>query len=99
MLLEPLDCERLRREFVGASPFPFVKIDNFLNSAFARELAAVYPTFEDAAELGNAFTTVNERRKVQITNSERFPEPVRRLNEALAATGFLSDLSQVTGIP
>ena len=29
-VLQPLDRDRLRAEFVAAKPFPYVKIDNFL---------------------------------------------------------------------
>jgi hypothetical protein len=99
MILQPLDREALRRQYVDASPFPFVKIENFLDPGFAREVAAAYPTFENAIGLGKTFTTVNERKKIQITDAKLFPEPVKRLNEALASPEFLSDLSYVTGIP
>src|SRR5262249_15689574 len=47
---------------------------------------------------GHAFKSVNEREKVQITDVRLFPEPVARLNAALASPEFLSDLSYITGI-
>jgi 2-oxoglutarate-Fe(II)-dependent oxygenase superfamily protein len=98
-MLRPLDRESLRREFAAASPFPFIKIENLLDPAFAEEVAKAYPSFEDAAGRGRTFKTVNEKKKVQITDSTIFPEPVRRLNDALAAPSFLADLSYITGIP
>jgi Rps23 Pro-64 3,4-dihydroxylase Tpa1-like proline 4-hydroxylase len=42
---------------------------------------------------------VNEQRKVQITDSKKFPDPVKRLNEAISAPAFLADLEYITGIP
>ena len=36
---------------------------------------------------------------MQITDAKLFPEPVARLNAALASPAFLSDLSYVTGMP
>lgn len=99
MLIQPLDCEALRRQFSSATPFPFVSIDNFLDPRFAEELAKAYPSYELATQQGRTFKTVNEKKKVQITAAERFPEPVKRLNEALAAPSLLSDLSYITGIP
>jgi len=42
---------------------------------------------------------VNERGKIQITDPSGFPEPVARLQKALAARGFLDALSEITGIP
>lgn len=91
--------EEVRHEFVSAEPFPFVKIDDFLDPAFAEEVAAAYPSFETAMEQGRAFEAVNERKKVQITEASVFPRPVARLNELLASPAFLADLSYVTGIP
>src|SRR5258708_2523366 len=99
MIMQPLDCEALRRQYVEASPFPFVKIEKLLEPAFALEVAAAYPSFENARGQGTTFTTVNERKKVQITDASLFPGPVARLNQALASPAFLSDLSFVSGIP
>lgn len=93
------DREALRRQFLGAEPFPFVKIDTFLDPIFANEVAAAYPSFEVAMEQGKTFTAINERRKIQITDANIFPAPVAQLNKLLAAPEFLTDLSYVTGIP
>src|SRR5262245_56327208 len=98
-MLLPFDREALRRQYVQARPFPFVKIEKFLDPTFAAAVAAAYPSFNEAIEKGKTFKSVNERRKIQITDVKRFPGPVARLNEALASPAFLSDLSYVTGIP
>ncbi|MES1171689.1 MAG: 2OG-Fe(II) oxygenase [Bacteroidota bacterium] len=99
MVIQNVDKEELRRQYVGAEPFPFVKIDNLLDPAFAEEVASSYPTFEQATGQGREFKSVNERRKVQITESKLFPEPAKRLNEVLASPEFLSTLSYISGIP
>jgi hypothetical protein len=98
-MLKPIDRQRLRTEFLAAKPFPHVKIDNFLTPGAATEIAASYPSFDSALELGRTFTTVNQRKKVQLTNSALFPRPVAQLNELLASPQFLDDLSLITGIP
>jgi Rps23 Pro-64 3,4-dihydroxylase Tpa1-like proline 4-hydroxylase len=98
-IIQPLDREALRQQFAAASPFPFVKIEGFLDPAFARRVAAAYPKFEDAAKQGLAFNGVNEKKKVQITDTKLFAAPVAQLNDALASSEFLSDLSYITGIP
>jgi 2OG-Fe(II) oxygenase superfamily len=98
MKIQSYDREDLRRQFVSAEPFPFVKIENFLDPAFANEVAAAYPSFESALVQGRTFAAVNERRKVQVTNAAAFPGPVAKLNELLASPAFLTDLSYVTGI-
>ncbi len=97
-LIRPLDIERLRREFRAAAPFPHVLIDPFLEHDFAREVSESYPSFEEAARMGREFDAVNEYRKIQITDSRLFPEPVRRLDQALASPGFVRDLEEITGI-
>ena len=99
MLINPFDREELRHQFMNATPYPFLKIDNFLDAAFAEEVAAAYPSFEVALHKGKSFKAVNEKKKVQITDASRFPDPVARLNELLAAPAFLADLSYVTCIP
>jgi 2-oxoglutarate-Fe(II)-dependent oxygenase superfamily protein len=99
MTVRFLDREALKRDFRAASPFPFVRIDNLLDPIFALEVAKVYPSFQNATQRGRTFKTVNEKKKVQITDARKFPEPVQRLNDALASPAFLSDLSYITGIP
>lgn len=98
-MLQPFDREALRAEFLSAKPFPFVKIDGFLDPGFAREVSAAYPSFEQALATGKSFQAVNERKKVQITDASRFPGPIAKLNDLLASPGFLSDLSYITAIP
>ena len=99
MKIRPLDREALRRSYSQAKPFPFVHIENFLEPEFALEVARSYPTFETATGHGREFKTVNEKRKVQIMDTARFPDPVKVLNDAIASQQFLDDMSYVTGIP
>lgn len=98
-MLLPLDREKLRLEFASATPFPYIKIDNLLMPEAAKEAAASYPDFETALEQGKTFATVNERKKIQITNSALFPKPVAQLNQLLSSPSFLEDISFITGIP
>ena len=93
------DRESLLHQFTGAQPFPFVKIENFVDPEFAREVASAFPTFDDALATGRSFKTVNERKKVQITDANTFPAPILRLHQMLSSPGFLADLSYITGIP
>jgi hypothetical protein len=85
--------------FVSAEPFPHVAIDNFIDTAACRAIAAEYPTFDEAKSLGFSFKAVNERKKIQITDQARFPPAVKQLSDFLASPGFLVDLSALTGIP
>jgi 2OG-Fe(II) oxygenase superfamily len=98
MAITAIDREALRKQYLSAIPFPFVRIENFLEPTFAEKVASSYPTFEDAMRCGRNFKTINERKKIQITDARLFPGPVAQLNAALASPGFLSDLSFVTGI-
>ena len=98
-LILPLDVERLANEWKNATPFPFVKIDPFLDANFARAVTDSYPSFAEAQALGHEFRFVNEQGKIQITDSKRFPEPVAKLNELLAAPEFLDAMVRITGIP
>lgn len=97
-MISRLDRETLRRQFRSAQPFPHVVIDNLLVPGAAEEVAAAFPSFERARELGFAFNFVNEQRKIQVTDATRFPEPVRRLQNAISSPEFLADLEFITGI-
>ena len=97
-LINPIDRESLTRSFSRSKPFPAVVIERFLDEDFARAVAEAYPSFDVALEQGFQFDYVNERRKVQITDSNLFPEPVRQLNKALSSPEFLEDLEAITGI-
>jgi len=98
-VLAPYDREALRTQFRTAKPFPWIKIDGFLTPEFANQVAASYPPFEQAVELGRQFTAVNENRKVQIVDPERFPGPVTQLADAIASPKFLEDLGYIVDMP
>ncbi len=98
-VIRPLDLPELRRQYTAAKPFPHLVIDDFLEPQFAQEVSEAYPTFETASQGGYAFDYVNEKKKVQVTDSTRFPEPVSRLHEAISGSEFRDALTEVTGIP
>jgi hypothetical protein len=98
-VIRPLDIDELRRQFDEGEPFRHLCIDGFLEPDFAREVAAAYPSFETALERGYSFDYVNERKKVQVTDSSKFPAPVERLHQAIASQEFRDQLAQITGIP
>lgn len=98
-LFNELDPDALRAQYRSASPFPFVDIDPFLKPEVADEIASSYPEFETALGQGRSFDFVNEKRKVQITERDQFPDPVKTLNDAIASREFLELLEHVTGIP
>lgn len=98
-MIRAYDKDALRRQFATAKPFPFVKIDEFLDPAFADLVAAAYPSFDSAIKQGRTFSAVNERKKVQVTDSTLFPKPVAELNNLLSSQRFLTELSYITGIP
>jgi Rps23 Pro-64 3,4-dihydroxylase Tpa1-like proline 4-hydroxylase len=99
MVLKPIDTAKLRDQFNNAQPFRWLEIRNFLEDDFARACAAAYPSFDESRTQGKEFKAVNERRKVQITDSSKFPAPVKTLSDALASPEFLKQLEEITGIP
>lgn len=98
-VIRPLDPDALHLQARTADPFPHLLIDDFLAPDFARSVAESFPSFNDALRMGDSFKAVNEYRKVQVTDSSRFAEPVAKLNEALAAPEFLELLGHVFSIP
>jgi hypothetical protein len=97
--INPIERDELRHRVQSAVPFPSAVLDDFLDPAFARSVVDAFPTFGEAARVGRAFRSVNARRKIQVTDAETFAEPVKRLNEALAAPAFRDVLSHAFSIP
>jgi hypothetical protein len=95
---QPYDRDALRAQFRSAAPFPFIAIDPFLAPDLAAAAAAEIPTFSESQQIGREFDAVNEKNKVQITDSSLFGPAVARVHEALASPEWLEDLSYITGI-
>jgi hypothetical protein len=98
-VITPIDRDELRHRVRTAVPFPSVMLDDFLDPEFARSVVGAFPSFGEAAKVGRAFRSINERHKIQVTDAETFAEPVKRLNEALAEPAFLDVLSHGFSIP
>jgi len=98
-VLRQIDCSVLRDQARTATPFPHVLIDDFLEADFAHEVLRSWPAYEEAAKIGTTFRSINERNKVQVTDSAQFPQPLKELNDALASPAFLDSVSSIFGIP
>jgi hypothetical protein len=62
-------------------------------------VAAAYPDFDSASQVGMQFAKVNERRKVQVCDSKLFAPPVKELADLVNGAPFLALLERITGIP
>ena len=97
-VLRPINTTALREQAGNAMPFPHVVVDDFLDADFAHDIVRSWPAFEEAARIGKSFHSINERNKVQVTDSSHFPTPLRKLNDALASPAFLDAVSAIFGI-
>ena len=96
-MIRSADTNAWKQRFRSAQPFPSLCIDDFLDPAFALEVARSYPPSLVGAS--RSYDALNERGKTQIEDRARFPEPVGRLADAFATQEFRDLLSEVTGIP
>jgi Rps23 Pro-64 3,4-dihydroxylase Tpa1-like proline 4-hydroxylase len=99
MTINPIDRDALRDRVRSSTPVPNFCIDNFLDAEFAERVLAAFPTYEEAAKIGKSFSAINEKGKIQVTDSSKFAEPIADLNTALAAPEFREMLSYVFDIP
>jgi hypothetical protein len=99
MHINAIDRDELRSKVRSATPVKNFCIDNFLEQSFAESVLASYPSYEEVLNVGRTFKTVNERGKVQVTDSSTFAEPVAELNRTLASPEFLDLMSYVFEIP
>ena len=97
--IQPIDRDALREQVRASKPVKNFCIDGFLDEAFARSVLAAYPSFGEVQKIGRSFSAVNERGKVQVTNSSTFAEPIAELNRVLATPEFLELMSYVFEIP
>jgi 2OG-Fe(II) oxygenase superfamily len=98
-IIRPINRDIVREQYRHALPFSFFKIDNFLESSFLASVVGSYPTYDKARGLGREFDAVNEKLKIQITDSSKFPDPVKQLADALSGQEFLKTIEYITGIP
>ena len=62
-------------------------------------MADAFPPYEEAIAVGRSFRAVNEKGKVQVTDSARFPGPIAELNRVLASPEFCELVSGALGVP
>jgi len=98
-VIRELDCKTLREQAQTTPPFPHIIVDDFLDHDFAREVVESWPSYSEAAKIGREFRSINERNKVQVTDSAQFPPALRRLNDALASPAFTQAMTSIFGIP
>lgn len=97
-LLSPHNWEELGLKYRSANPFPSICIDNFLTEEFLAEVISAYPDYEQAKDGNREFSGLNENKKIQITEPEKFPEPIKRLSALLASTEFIGAIETLSGI-
>src|SRR4051794_23690780 len=98
-LINPIDRDALRNQYQGAKPVPWFKVDNFLRDDFANACADAFPTYDEVQKMGVTFKNINEKGKFQVTDSSKFPAPLKQLEELLNSKDFLSLMEHVTGTP
>ena len=79
-----------------------LKVDSVTKQVIAHTAKAapkMFQDFEEATKAGRMFSAVNEKRKVQVTDSSSFAEPIAELNRTLASPEFLDLLSDVFQMP
>jgi Rps23 Pro-64 3,4-dihydroxylase Tpa1-like proline 4-hydroxylase len=99
MYKDVVDFERLTKENVSNDPFPHFCFDDFLDEDFANEIYDAFPSYEQAIKVGRQFAAVNEKYKVQITDSKHFPRPILELHELLASDDFVAKVGDMLSIP
>lgn len=98
-LINPFDKELLKQKIKESQPFPHFSFDNFLTEAFAEEIYKAFPHYTEAQKIGKEYNKVNEKQKIQITDSSVFPDPFKKLNNLLASQEFLDLMSELMDIP
>ena len=94
-----MDFERLTDKNVNKNPIPHFCLDNFLDPDFANEVYGAFPSYEDALKVGRVFSSVNEKYKVQVTDTKCFPKPMLELHDLLASDEFVAKVGDMLNVP
>ncbi len=94
-----IHLEKFDRQNVTEVPFPHFCIDDVLTPDFANEIYDAFPSYHEAKTMGREFAAVNEKRKIQITDSKKFPAPILDLHKLLASREFISRVETMMGVP
>ena len=54
-IINAIDRDALREQVRRANPFPHVKIEPFLDNAFAHRVSEAFPSYQDAIKVGQSF--------------------------------------------
>jgi len=98
-LINAINKKEFKEKLLKTEPFPHFCIDNFLTEDFANEVHDSFPAYQEAQNLGKEFSAVNEKRKIQITDSSKFPPAIKRLSDLLASDEYVQMWSELTGVP
>ncbi|MFM2124812.1 MAG: hypothetical protein RL328_1263, partial [Acidobacteriota bacterium] len=88
--------DRYRDEFVSAKPFKHVMIESFFEPAFAGELLAEFPSFDQRLATSEGGETGG---KAVQTNMRAISPAYQRLYDTLGSPRFLEFASRLSGIP
>jgi Rps23 Pro-64 3,4-dihydroxylase Tpa1-like proline 4-hydroxylase len=86
--------ERYHEEYVHGTPYPHIKLDNFLD---ADVLDSVLRDLQSLPQAENAFDRSQERKKYSY-NPDTLPEHTRNLFRFFNSRPFVSFLEKLTGI-
>lgn len=87
--------EKGHENYVAAEPFPYIKIDNFLDKSVLDTVLRDLSTIPAAPE--SSFNRAQERLKVSF-NPDTLPESTRNLFRTFNSRPFVSYLEKLTGI-
>ena len=86
----------VRKSFLNAEPFPYLVLDNFLDTEIANKLLAEHKSQGGSKKWG-AYNHFNER-KSGITKYDMMGETTKAVIDELSSKSFLNWLENVTGI-
>ncbi|MEO6870488.1 MAG: 2OG-Fe(II) oxygenase [Ginsengibacter sp.] len=88
------NIETLHKEFISGNPFPYVVIDNFLDSTLALSLSHNFPAMEN---MDVFYKGLNER-KGEHSNFDSLTPDFTLLKEKLNSPKLIRQIEEITGI-
>ncbi|MFN0047570.1 MAG: 2OG-Fe(II) oxygenase [Cytophagales bacterium] len=93
-LLDQQSISQFKNDFINATPYKHLVIDNFLKAEFAEQLNDKFPAYE---VFNKKYDGLNER-KAEGSNFEDFDPLFTELRKEIVSTDFCQFISQITGV-
>jgi Rps23 Pro-64 3,4-dihydroxylase Tpa1-like proline 4-hydroxylase len=105
--IEKFNIKELRQQFLNATPFPFIIIDNFLDSEYVKQVENElrnmkeeqwYDRTSNFSHINNEPDTYVQSKKVALNIRQQIPDKSKKVIELFESNEMINFIEQITDI-